>query len=327
MRSLEQAGTVTLEPLKRRGKRRLAWLIGGIGALLLAACLSPTPFLHMSGSANGDARVTVTRSGVSRIKAKLDRPSQPWKNFVLTNGGNGIARGIRLWDLGRSDVFITPRRIKNNNPIYTPFNLLPGETFSCSSSGVPHQADSLISGLFYWELPKDPAMARGSFARIQKAEMDTNGLQFHPLNDEAYIELHFTAPLPHVAARVAWRTPSVHFCPQVWINMDGSVWARLQSQTPQVDWLHPIDLTAVVAGHRAFWLRLSCEHKEETGTRQNGDTEQAADILALSQIRVEREIQGIGSLRAWHAGINELSLSLTAPDSPRIELSLLEPPQ
>lgn len=316
----------------QQGHKRInrgRWLSLGLavaGLIALAACSRLPGRLKAQTAANGDARITLTHAGPSGIVFELPPKGQPWKTLGLHNAGTSMIKGVALWGLGGASTFAAPVREKKGKSIYSPFSLLPGEQFACSSTGKPRQMGSMINGIFYWELPSDPAMAKGCLTRSRHVSIGEDGtIVFNAAKGEAFIEFRFNAPLPHTAARVAWRSPSLHDNPQVWVNVNGDVWARLPLPRPQADWFHPVDFSSLIAGRTTFWVRVAYAGPESSPEDETGGRApvQGGKTLTLTQLRIEREVQGAGALPVWRPGKNEVRLSLSAPSSPKLDVSLM----
>jgi len=288
-------------------------------ALLAGGCGGPRPsFLDARPGQGGEVRATVTRPGLSRILVSRPRATPPWKRLVLGNCGPGILRAIKLWDLAGGEDTLIVKGKEEREAGFTPFSLLPDERFVCMADEA-EAGPGVLKGAFYWEMPPAAGRIQASL-RLRNAEVGAGRVTLKPAGGEAWLELHFDAPMPHTAARLAWQTRSATSRAQVWINTEGGVWARLPETRTIVGWLNPLDLSTSARGQRRLWIRLAYAPSQE------GHGEAGAGgppTLTITRIRVERECKGPGSLRKWRQGLNELSLQFTAAQEPRLDVQLL----
>jgi hypothetical protein len=290
-------------------------------ALALNACghgaAGPAP-IQPAPLPGGGSLIRIEQSGVSRVA--VERPagvSIPWEVLSLRNAGVTPLRNVDFWSQGRTSLLLPPGGNFKPEDLYTPFTLLPGEDFALSAPTGTEQ----LFGILQWLSPRDPKSLRGSFQNMKNAKIRPDGtIALTPGKSEAWLQFDLTAPLTYSSVRVAWEAEPEPISPQLWINLEGDVWARIPQPRPRVDWLHPADITQTVAGNRHFWLRLVYEIPEEGQTEAGAAL--AAETLVLRRIRIDREVQGPGHLRAWRPGTNLFDLSLQGRSKPELEIRI-----
>lgn len=332
-----EQNTPASKPLALIQPRRAAlalMLALAVACGVLAACGVRANYLAGQTAPGGEAQVTIAKSGLTRVALRREKTTPPWTSLALRNGGEAVARGIELWGQGASELIVTRGLWKQPEVPFRPFSLLPEEQFSLTATGGGAQA-ALLNGLFYWELPQDGRKLKASLSGARRARLEPDGIRFSPGRGEAYVEFRLESPMPLTAARVAWSIPSTQPNPQVWVNTDGDVWGRLPLPRPVTDWLHPVDLTPTVKGRTSFWLRIvynqepdESEDEEDAeesplGKKKRARHAAAGRELTIGKLRIEREVQAPGSLRAWRGGVNELSVTVAAPQNPNLELRLI----